>query len=208
MEWYKVIIEPDNGGCGGIIGFICLIIVVGLIAGMCAGSNNSGTKQPVSTSYETIPFVEETKPEVCGIVSLRQFDTVGSVTIYRDNIEDSYGNKYQGPYLRMWSMNNRSDDESGYISSVEFATGGYYNYFSGTYFCTKMNNDQSIEFFIYADDILVYSSGVINNKTKAKKFNININHCDVLKIQTFTTDYHYGTNNPSDVFFVDLKVSK
>ncbi len=106
----------------------------------------------------------------------------GSNLIERD-VEDAYGNKYQGPYFELRSYSNSRKE--GYImqDSTELNANGAYKYLTGTFFCRKdQNEEHDIEFMIYADDELVYYSGVIKRRTRAIDFAIDINNCNIIRI--------------------------
>lgn len=220
MEWYRVIIEPESSGCGGIVGFICLILVIGLIVTMCGGSNQkqkntninpSQTQLSANQNMENSKYVEDTIPQTCGIESLHIFDEKGSIYFGNDPREDAYGKTHTGSYLSIWTLNNKSDEKNGYIGYIDLVTGNNYKTFSGVFFPrAEMRNEQTIELFIYADNELVYSSGVINRQAKPIEFNININQCDILRIEVFTVDYYYAstTGCASQLFIFDGKVSK
>ena len=118
---------------------------------------------------------------------------------------DSYGNVYKGIHLDLCSW---GDYGGGFDhqACTEFVNEGY-RYLSGTFFTRKSQNESyEIEFLIYADDELVYSSGMINRKTKAIDFVVELGDCDIIKVMSRSRDYTSTGTNPG-IILVDAFVS-
>ncbi len=139
------------------------------------------------------------------ITDLHLFYTDGY--IYAGRKEDSYGNVYKGINIELCSYGNYSGTEYDVQSSAEFVANGNYNSFSGTFFTrTNQSPDYTIEFLIYADNELIYSSGEISRSTEAIDFTVDITGCTMLKIQSRSVDYTSSGTNPA-IILVDAYVS-
>ena len=68
------------------------------------------------------------------------------------------------------------------------------------------SEDYTIEFMVYADDELVYSSGPMDRGTKPIDFVVEIGECDLIRVQTRTKDYTSVGSNPG-VYLFDAFVS-
>lgn len=122
------------------------------------------------------------------------------------SVKDSYGKSYEGPYLDLCSYGNYGGKEYDTQAYTEFVAGGNYSYLSGTFFArAEQADDYTIEFLIFADDVLVYSSGEITRKTKAKDFTIDISNCDIIRVQSRSKNYTDSRTNPG-IILVDATV--
>lgn len=136
------------------------------------------------------------------LVPLTDLHVYGSHTTAINNIEvgavkDSYGNEYKGIYLDLCSYGNYGGVEFDTQAYTDFVANGEYQYLSGTFF-TRTGQDASytIEFLIYADDELVYSSGMIDRSTKAIDFCVDIGNCDMIRVMSRSVDYTDTKTNP------------
>ena len=179
-----IIIEIVESGLGGIGGILVLILVIALLANCCSG--------PASTATDDADYVETvetvaTIPEVADLTSLHILGTHSDIltNIHKDNTEDSYGKTYRGPYFDLCSY----DDTRAYTDLV---AGGHFKYLSGTFFARSTQNDShTIEFFVYADGVLVYNSGPIDRRTKPIEFTVDIGNCDIVRVMSASSDYGY-----------------
>lgn len=191
-----IIIEViEESGAGVVAGFLVLLLIIGCIGNSCSGTA-SATVDDVA-HMETVETVG-TIPEVASLTSLH---ILGTHTPLLDNIdhgsvEDAYGKTYAGPYFDLCSYGNYVGeiDTQAYTDLV---VGGHYRYLSGTFFArAEQNEAYKIEFFIYADDELVFSSGPIDRRTKPIDFTVDIGNCDVIRIMSSSTDYNCFNTNP------------
>lgn len=122
----------------------------------------------------------------------------GESNFRKGDVEDAYGNTYAGPHFELCSY-GKGSKKGEYItqSSVEFALGGAYSCFTGTFFTRPDQADEfTVEFMVYADDELIYCSEPISRRTKAVDFAIEIGQCDVLKIAARSYDHTKSGTNP------------
>lgn len=106
-----------------------------------------------------------------------------------DTIVDLYGNEYPGGF--------ELESSGGEKCFVEFLTDGQYTNLKGSYFVSKnTNEDESIEFRIYADGVKVYQSERINRKNRVIDFDIEINSAESISIEGYSTDDNYYWNKP------------
>lgn len=122
-------------------------------------------------------------------------------------VEDSYGNIYKGVYLELVSYGNYGGREYDTQAYTDFVTNGEYTYFSGTIFTRATQSENyTIEFLVYADDQLVYSSGMIDRNTKAVDFCVEIEDCEILRVMSRSVNYTDSGTNPG-ILLVDAVVS-
>lgn len=146
------------------------------------------------------------------LVPLTDLYVYGDHSKVLDNIDagvvkDSYGNIYKGIYLELVSYGDYGGVDFDTQAYTDFVTDGDYKYFSGTFFTRKgQAENYSIEFLIYADDELVYSSGMIDRSTKAVDFCVDINECDMLRVMSRSVNYTDSGTNPG-IILVDAVVS-
>ncbi len=146
------------------------------------------------------------------LVDLTDLYVYGHHSTVLDNISagvvaDSYGNIYKDIYLELVSYGTPSGSDYDTQAYTDFVTDGKYNYFSGTFFTrAEQSEDYTIEFLIYADDELVYSSGMIDRGTKAVDFNVEINGCDMLRVMSRSLNYTSSGTNPG-IILVNAAVS-
>lgn len=122
-------------------------------------------------------------------------------------VKDSYGNIYKGIYIELVSYGNYGGKEFDTQAYTDFVVGGNYNYFSGTFFTrAEQSEEYAIEFLVYADDKLVYSSGMIDRSTKAVDFCVEIKDCEMLRVMSRSLDYTDSGTNPG-IILMDAVVS-
>lgn len=139
------------------------------------------------------------------LVSLTDLYVYSGGNIYAGSVKDSFNNTYKGIYLDLCSWGDYSGNFD-YQDCVEFVNEGY-QYLSGTFFTRKSQNANfEIEFLIYADDELVYSSGMINRGTKAIDFVVELGDCDLIKVMSRSRNYTDSGTNPG-IILVDAFVS-
>ena len=185
---------------------ILLVLVVVLILGLCNGKVNfaSDGVECIETVAATdeMDIVETVSfPETADLTSLHILGTHSSMlsNISTGSIEDAYGNTYDGPYFDLCSYG----DHGGEIDAqayTDLVAGGHYRYLSGTFFSrANQNESYKIEFFIYADEELVYSSGPIDRRTKPIDFTVDIANCDVIRVMSSSIDNTSFATNPGIV---------
>lgn len=121
--------------------------------------------------------------------------------IRKSDVADAYGNEYAGPCFELVSY-GKSSRKGEYItqSSTEFVTGGAYRYLTGTFFArADQPDDFTVEFMVYADDVLIYCSEPVTRRMKAVDFAIDIAGCDILKISSRSYDHTTTGTNPGIV---------
>lgn len=188
-----IIIEIiEASGFAGLGGLFALILIVALLANCCSG--------PVATTTDDVDHVEAvaTIPEIADLTSLHILGTHSSVLDNIDNgsVEDAYGKTYNGPYFDLCSYGNYAG-EIDTQAFTDLVVGGHYRYLSGTFFARATQNEfYKIEFFIYADGELVFSSGLIDRRTKPADFTVDIGNCEVVRIMSSSTDYTCFNTNP------------
>lgn len=169
-----------------------IVVVIGIIASMAGGNSNKGTQGHNSANNQSGQTQKqqqqnqpaqpvETEPKEVALADLYARACDNSVTgnnIREEDVTDSYGNTYKGPYFQLiagiWK------DEA----YTELVTGGKYMYLSGTYFSDNPSSyaSYSVTFRIYADGDLVLDSGLITRDTKPEDFTVCINNADVVRI--------------------------
>lgn len=151
----------------------------------------------------------EIDPDLVPLTSLYVYGDHSKVV---DNIDvgpvtDSYGNVYKGIYLELCSYGNYGGKEYDTQAYTEFVNDGGYRYLSGTFFTrTGQSESYEIEFMVYADDELVYSSGMIDRGTKAVDFVVELGDCDLIRVMSRSLDYTDSGTNPG-IILVDAFVS-
>lgn len=146
------------------------------------------------------------------LVPLTDLHVYGDHSIALDNItagavEDSYGNTYKGIYIELVSYGDYGGKDFDTQAYSDFVANGDYNYFSGTFFTRAEQSEKyAIEFLIYADDKLIYSSGMIDRSTKAVDFCVEIKDCDMLRVMSRSVNYTDTGTNPG-IILVDAVVS-
>lgn len=139
------------------------------------------------------------------LVSLTDLYVYSGGNIYAGSVKDSFNNTYKGIYLDLCSWGDYVGNFD-HQDCVEFVNEGY-QYLSGTFFTRKSQNENfEIEFLIYADDELVYSSGMINRGTKAIDFVVELGDCDLIKVMSRSRNYTDSGTNPG-IILVDAFVS-
>lgn len=177
-------------------------------APISAGRDDDHIDAPVDAEPGDFAVSEATEPPV--VAPTRPSDYVEPFALFampiisddtnlsKNNVTDSYGNKYDGPYFDLCSYGYASGSGK-YITedATEFNLDGKYRYFSGTFFTrAKQSENYTIEFMVYADDVLIFRSEPISRKTKAIDFTIDIGNCDVLRITSRSYDYTSTGTNP------------
>ena len=152
---------------------------------------SEATEPPATTPTRPSDYVEPIALFALPIIS-------EDTNLRKDNVEDSYGNEYDGPYFDLCSYGYASGDDQ-YITedATEFNLDGKYRYFSGTFFTRDgQSEDYTIEFMVYADDTLIFRSEPISRKTKAINFTIDIGNCEILRIASRSYDHTNTGTNP------------
>lgn len=145
----------------------------------------------------------EIDPNLVSLTDLYVYSGKDNIDVGKDT--DSYGNVYKGIHLDLCSWGDYVGNFDHQASTV-FVNEGY-RYLSGTFFTRKSQNESyEIEFLIYADDELVYSSGMINRSTKAIDFVVELGDCDLIKVMSRSTNYTSSGTNPG-IILVDAFVS-
>lgn len=153
--------------------------------------NSAVTEPPATTPTRPSDYVEPIALFALPIIS-------EDTNLRKDNVEDSYGNEYDGPYFDLCSYGYAPGDDA-YITeaATEFNLDGKYRYFSGTFFTRdRQSEDYTIEFMVYADDTLIFRSEPISRKTKAIHFTIDIGNCEILRIASRSYDHTNTGTNP------------
>jgi len=127
--------------------------------------------------------------------------SLGDVHLYSSNttitagaVKDAYGKVHKGFYLDLCSWASTTNP---HFATAEYLLDGEYNYFSGTFFAREDQPEKyTINFKIYADEELIYESGYISRKTKAKDFCVDVSGCEFLRVETITSDYTSIGSNP------------
>ena len=212
MERYRVTIEEEPSGCGP-AAVIVFLIVIAMIVESCTGffsgysspnnSTNSGYQQSVSQG-------EGTKKETSANTTLPEDNEklLAELYVYDDHsdvldnisrkgsVTDSYGNKYDAPYIDLCSYGAHGSYDA-VRAYTDFVTDGKYMYLEGTYFCrAEQSEDFTITFQIYADGKLIYDSGEISRQTKAIHFKVTIDNADIVRVMSFSDDYTMMRTNP------------
>lgn len=160
-----------------------------------SGSTNPGiilVDAVVHKEYSgTLTKGEYLNTELTPLTDLHIYSQDG--TIAAGPVNDAYGNIYKGIYLDLCSWGGFNPREA----DIEFVANGEYKYFSGTIFTRADQLERfTIEFKIYADDELIYSSGVMNRSTKAVDFCVDITGCEMIRVMTTSSDYTSVDVNP------------
>lgn len=218
METYRVTVEEEPSGCGTVVGFIVFMIVMSIILNFCGGhgtnnnpsagnTNNAGNGQSQESRGD--PEVETTLPDRMNFADLHVLTDYSDVvdTVHNGSIEDSYGNKYYGPYLQLTSANSVISDWEWSDGFTVLVTDGRYNYMSGTFFAESRYDDASVIFRIYADDELIYESEPVFNSSKAINFSVSIKGAETVKVSAVGVDYG-KTGGNIQLYLVDAEVSK
>lgn len=119
-------------------------------------------------------------------------------------VSDCFGAEYQNGYFDLCSYHCGS--ESPHKASALFRTTGDWRYLRGRFFTrTGQNKNFYISFQIYADDALIYDSGMINSDTYPIDFDIDIYNADAITIQSYSEDYTSLGTNPG-IILVNAEV--
>lgn len=144
----------------------------------------------------------EINPNLVSLTDLYIYSN--SAEIVAGTVKDSYGNSYKGIYMDLCSYTDYNDYT--HWDYTEFVNDGY-RYLSGTFFTRhNQNADFEVEFLIYADDELVYSSGTMKRNSKAVDFVVEIGDCDLIKVMSRSSD-HTLTGTDPGIILVDAFVS-
>lgn len=215
-------VGPVTTGCGTVVGVIVIVLIMALAFKFCDEPVTSDSTQDtqvnanISGNYADTDLNEVppdgTTADTVELESLHILGKVGNSHFANCNgdLEDAYGTEYFGSFLDLSNTRNIANPNgSGYITNIELVAGQQYHHFSGTYFASaKQNESQTVELFIYADDVLVYSSGTMNRRTMPVDFKIDINNCNILRIEIITPDSYYATGYSSSILLVNGQVSK
>lgn len=205
-ETYKVTVEDEGSNIVEIIVGIIVLAIILFICVQCSDSSSSKSGQETEEGYvnvskgvsETLSNEVSVVPDRMALTDLYVFEEVGSVYISEKSIQNAYGTVFDGPYLDLWSLNHYDDELECYTGYVEFVTGRNYRYFSGTYFADgKQEPGATIQLNIYADDVLIYTSGEITRETEPIDFTIEITNCNILRVEIRTTDYYEAWGSAS-----------
>lgn len=180
-----------------------------------AAGQDDDTDTPVddepSDTTEAPTNSGETNEVVITAVPLAELPIVSDDTnLNKGSVQDAYGNEYEGPYFDLVSY-GYSHRSGKYVTqdATEFNVSGQYRYFSGTFFTRSgQSEDFTVEFMVYADDVLIFRSEPISRKTKAIDFTIDIGNCDVLKITSISYDYTATNTHPGIILVNALVTNK
>lgn len=210
-ERYKVTVEDEgsNSIVETIVGIIVLAIIL-FICMQCSDSSSSKSGQGTEEGYvnvstgalDTSSSDVSVIPDRMALTDLYVFADHSDIinNICRGNPIDAYGHTYSGPYLDLCSYGYGSADSCE--AFTEFVADGNYKYFSGTFFARpEQNENYTIEFFVYADDVLVYSSGPITRSDRPIDFNVDISNCDIIRVASRSTDFTMMNTNPGIILF-------
>lgn len=154
----------------------------------------------VTNEYEgELTVGAEIDPDKVPLTDLHVFGTHSEMltNLRAGKVEDSYGNEYKGIYAELVSYGTPSGKEFDTQAYTEFVAGGEYRYLSGTIFTrAKQNEKYQIEFMVFADDELVYASGMINRKTAPIEFVAEIGECDLIRVMSRSVNYTSSGTNP------------
>lgn len=151
----------------------------------------------------------EINPDLVPLTDLHVYGDHSDVlsNIEAGAVKDSFGNVYKGIYLDLCSYGNYGGVDFDTQAYTDFVTNGEYNYFSGTFFTRSgQAENAAIEFLIYADDELIYSSGMIDRSAKAVDFCVEIKDCQLLRVMSRSVYYTSTGTNPG-IILVDPVVS-
>ncbi len=197
---YRVTIEEDSGGVGAIIAGVIILAIIATICVQCSDSSSSKSGQGTEEGYVNVS--KGAVPDRMALTDLYVFADHSDIidNICSGNPTDAYGHTYSGPYLDLCSYGYGSADSCE--AFTEFVADGNYKYFSGTFFARpKQNENYTIEFFVYADDVLVYSSGLITRNDRPIDFNVDISNCDIIRVASRSTDFTMMETNPGIILF-------
>jgi len=143
-------------------------------------------------------------PNLVPLSSLRIY---GGGDLHVGVVEDSYGKVYKGIYADLCSYGDYVGDFD-HQDYLDFVNDGDYRYISGTFFTrNKQSESYQIEFMIYADDRLVYSSGMIGRRDGAVDFEVELGDCNMIRIMSRSRDYTDSGTNPG-IIVMDAFVSR
>lgn len=168
-----------------------------VIAGKDDGSEDAPVDDtPAESATTEAPEEIEVAPTSVSLIDLPIISD--NKNFSKNDVDDAYGNTYAGPYFDLCSYGNSNRDGQYITQAVtEFNLDGQYRYFSGTFFTrAKQSENYTIEFMVYADDVLIFRSEPISRKTKAIDFTIDVGYCEVLKITSRSYDYTSTGTNP------------
>lgn len=122
-------------------------------------------------------------------------------------VKDSFGNVYKGIYADLCSYGDYVGDFD-HQDYTDFVNDGDYRYISGTFFTReKQSESYEIEFMIYADDRLVYTSGMIGRRDGAIEFEVELGDCNLIRIMSRSRNYTDSGTNPG-IIVIDTFVSQ
>lgn len=154
------------------------------------GSSATGKQstRPISNNQNT----NWNQPES---VSIRQLPSVIECLDFSHySITDQYGNEYKSYY------DFCSYHENGYDAKQQYLIlrpQGKWHYLRGRYFARPSQNDGFVICFqIFADDVLVYDSGMIDRNAAPVDFDIDIGYADTVRMQSYSDNYTFMGTNP------------
>ncbi len=179
---------------------IVAVIILIVILWICSKCDAFNPKQEdsIDQSIET--------SEVSGEINLAdkyaRSHYKGSVRKYDRSITHANGTTFDGPYVSI-GYGEFDQSQNLYIADATASLGQEYQYFAGTYFADSGELDHTIELLIYADDVLIYSSGEITPNTPPIDFHIDVSSCNVLRLETRTKDWSFDGWHPNSIIFVN-----
>lgn len=156
--------------------------------------------------------IEEINSRITAIQNIPLSERIENLPVYKEcqyyddwySITDSYGNKYSDGYFDLCSYHENGHDPHQAYAIIR--TNREWQYFRGTYFAREgQSSDYRILFQIYADDMLVYDSGLISRETYPIDFDVEINFAENIRIQSYSDDYTFMGTNPG-IILVNAEV--
>lgn len=149
-------------------------------------SNNTNMNQPSSLSIRNVPAYID-----C-------IDRKGY------SITDQFGNEHNDCF-DLIAYNDKSDNRL-HESSITLRPLGNWHYLRGKYFTDPYQNEGFlIRFLIFADNILIYDSGMIDRNVGPIDFDLDINYANTVILQSHSDDYTFMGSNAS-IMLADTEV--
>ena len=122
---------------------------------------------------------------------------------YNDTVSSLFGEEFYG-YYDLCSYGGTQPRES----FVESLTNGEYRKFSGVVFADEnMLEGDTIEFFVLADNDMIFQSGEMSRRTDPIHFDLDITGAKTVTIKSCSDDYHLMDTNPR-IIAAELIVEK
>ena len=136
---------------------------------------------------------------------LPTFFPVDEYAYWDEQIKDTYGIEHTGRYLiRAWK---NSFEDTAHEEYFILHTQGNWHYLRGKYFAREdQSMDQVAALLIYADNELIYDSGMINRNTGTVDFDLDIHNAEDVKIICNSNDRDIWGWPYSGISIVDAEV--